>query len=157
LRARFAAKQSKNGAAMLPITNTYNRRINKMSKNILIVDNDCDSLKSSKKALEGAGFTVSEATTSEEALKKLEGSKPDLILTEVMLEHKDSGFSLCYLAKKKLPSTPIIILSNVVSETGISFNLASPEEKDWIKAEEFLHKPVNPATLVSKVKRYLKA
>ena len=127
-----------------------------MSKNILIVDSDKELLDAHKEALMAEGFAVDIAASSNEALEKLSEAKPDFILTEVMLEHKDSGFSLCYAAKNKYPDVPIFILSDVVRSTGITFSLGSEEEKNWIKADEFIHKPINTASLVCKIKRYLK-
>ncbi|OGI17110.1 MAG: hypothetical protein A2287_09120 [Candidatus Melainabacteria bacterium RIFOXYA12_FULL_32_12] len=127
-----------------------------MEKNILLVDSDEELLSAHKEALEADGFNIISATSTKDALDKLNELKPDLILTEIMLEYKDAGFSLCYHAKKKYPDVPVIILSDVVRKTGITFNLGSKEEKDWIKADEFIHKPVNKNSLVCRIKRLIK-
>lgn len=127
-----------------------------MTKNILIVDNDKSVTEKNKKQLELEGFAVTVAETAKEAREKLEQLKPDLILTEIMLENNDSGFSLCYAAKKKYPDVPVIILSDIVRQTGVNFSLNSEEEKDWIKADELIHKPVYAANLACRIKRYLK-
>ena len=72
-----------------------------------------------------------------------------------MLESVDAGFSLAYSMKKEKPEVPIIILSDIVRKTGIVFDLNSKEEKEWIKADEFVNKPVNTASLVCRVKKFL--
>lgn len=126
-----------------------------MGKNILFVDNDEESVAINKAAFEAEGYKVNLVNSAEEALKKLDESKPDLILTEIMLENNDSGFSLCYSAKKKYPDVPIIILTDIVRKTGITFEMNSKYEKEWIKADEFIQKPVNQESLVCKIKKYL--
>lgn len=126
-----------------------------MSKNILMIDSDKELVDINKKALESQGFQVKTLGTAKEALEYLTTSKPDLILTEIMLENKDSGFSLCYSVKKRYPDVPIVILSDVVRNTGISFGLNTKDEKNWIKADEFIHKPVSAAYLVNKVAKHL--
>jgi len=126
-----------------------------MEKNILIVDTDSEINEINKKALECQGFQVTCAESAKEALNVLNASKPDLIVTEVMLENNDSGFGLAKSAKDKYPEMPIIILSDIVRKTGILFELDSDDEKAWIKADKFINKPVNPAQLASKIKKLL--
>jgi CheY-like chemotaxis protein len=77
------------------------------------------------------------------------------MVTEVMLENNDSGFNLAKNAKDKYPEMPIVILSDVVRQTGILFELDSADEKVWIKADKFINKPVNPAKLACSIKKLL--
>jgi len=124
-----------------------------MGKNILLVDNEVNEI--NKKALECEGFQVTCAESAKDALNVLNGSKPDLMITEIMLENIDSGFGLAKIAKDKYPEMPVIILSDVVRQTGILFELGSADEKAWIKADKFINKPVNPAKLACKIKSLL--
>jgi len=126
-----------------------------MQKNVLLVDNDAEYIEANKKAFEDDGFHVTTASTSLDALDKLNEYTPDIIVTEIMLENKDSGFTFCYHSKKKHPEVPVIILSEVVRKTGITFNLSTREDKDWIKADEFINKPISPVSLVCRAKRLL--
>ena len=74
-----------------------------MDKTVLLVDNDQEFIEINKKALENEGFKVEFANNSKDALTKILETKPDLVLTEIMLENSDSGFSLCYSIKKRIP------------------------------------------------------
>ena len=72
-----------------------------------------------------------------------------------MLEHVDSGFSLCYHIKKNRPELPIIMISAVVTETGFSFDAATEEERSWVRADVFLNKPVRTEQLLYEIDRLL--
>lgn len=126
-----------------------------MEKTVLLVDKDEEFLEISREGLVSQGFKVALANSAKEAMEKFTSIKPDLVITEIMLENVDSGFTLVYSMKKEKPEVPIIILSDIVRKTGIMFDLNSKEEKDWIKADEFVNKPINPASLGCRVKRFL--
>lgn len=125
-----------------------------MAKTILLVDNDKQTLNENSKYLSSQGFNVKTAATSSEAMETIESSKPDAVVMEVMLEHSDSGFSLSYNLKKKYPEMPVIILSDVVRKTGIEFGVSTHEQREWIKADEFIEKPVRPETLECHINRH---
>jgi DNA-binding response OmpR family regulator len=80
---------------------------------ILIVDDDKDIVDSTRTFLEERGYKVSQADTGKEALKKIEASKPNLILLDVMMPKTD-GFWLCQVVKSdpKLRSIPVIFLTS---------------------------------------------
>ena len=58
---------------------------------ILLVDADSSSARVLEVSLRSAGFTVTTATSAENALAKLEHGSPDLILTDTRLPDSD-GF-----------------------------------------------------------------
>ena len=126
-----------------------------MEKTVLLVDKDEEFLEINREGLVSQGFKVALANSAKEAMEKFNSIKPDLVITEIMLESVDAGFSLAYSMKKEKPEVPIIILSDIVRKTGIVFDLNSKEEKEWIKADEFVNKPVNTASLVCRVKKFL--
>lgn len=125
-----------------------------MSKNILLVDKDKETINANKSSFEERGCQVRVASDSVEALKMVDESMPDIVITEIMLEHVDSGFTLCHTLKNKYPELPIFILSDVIRKTGINFSTKTKEEKAWIKADEFIDKPVNPQSLLCMVQRF---
>lgn len=125
-----------------------------MTKNILLVDKDKEALNTNKDTLTSGGFEVKTATSAQEALDSVKESKPDLVITEVMLEHVDSGFSLAYNLKKSYPDMQVFILSDIVRKTGFQFNVNTHEQRDWIKADEFIDKPVSPASLMCIVNKH---
>lgn len=127
-----------------------------MGNSILIVDIDSENNDINKKYLECHGFEVNCVETANEAIEILNTSKPDLVITEIMLENNDSGFSLAYHAKKKYPEIGVIILTDVVRKTGIEFELNTEDEKSWIKADDWINKPINPAVLVKKINKLIK-
>lgn len=127
-----------------------------MGKNILLVDNDTILAEANKQELESKGYKVTLTTTSIEALNKLDAFKPDLVITEIMLENVDSGFALCHNARKKYPELPIVILSDVVRKTGVAFGASTKEEKDWVKANEFVYKPISISSLSNIIDKYIK-
>ncbi|MFH0702496.1 MAG: response regulator [bacterium] len=129
-----------------------------MKKNILIVDNDQESAELHKKILEAEGLDLDIliVDSMKKALEKLDELNFDIIITEIMLEHIDSGFSLCHSIKEKNPDIPVIILSDIARKTGIHFGIDIKEERDWIKADEFIDKHVSLSYFVSMVEKHLK-
>lgn len=123
---------------------------------ILVIDRD-DRLSRQQAILEQAGFTVISATTAENGLKLAHEQKPDLVLSEVMLEKPDSGFVLGHQMKTDpaLSAVPLVLLSSVFQRTGAIFDLNSPQARQWIKADAYLERPVAPERLVAKVRSML--
>lgn len=62
--------------------------------------------------LEHDGYRVTVATTGEIALTTLSGSKPDLVLLDLLLPDR-SGFEVLAMLNERLPNhPPVVILSN---------------------------------------------
>lgn len=124
---------------------------------ILIVDDDKDLAESQKIILEGSGYIVELAHSMEEALSKLKMMKPDLILSDLMMEHYDTGF---VLGKKvrDLPgyeNIPILIQTGASKKIGFTFDSSIPESKRWLKVDEIIDKPVTPEYLLGKIAQHL--
>lgn len=126
-----------------------------MQKKILVVDDDQDLREQLRINLEAAGYQVDTADGVTAAHEYLDGNKPDIAIVDLMLEHVDSGFSLCYYIKKKMPAMPIIMVSAVTTETGFSFDAATEEERSWVRADVFLNKPVRTEQLLHEIERLL--
>lgn len=125
-------------------------------RGILLVDDDVDYLLSMRVQLQNAGYEVETAESAAEARQMLDGPPPLAAIVDLMMEEQDGGFVLCYAIKKRHPSTPVIMVSAVTSETGIGFDLCSPDERAWIKADAFLAKPVRFEQLQNELDRLLK-
>lgn len=123
---------------------------------ILVIDHE-ERLPEEKAVLEGAGFTVVTAVTAADGLAQAQARCPDLVIADVVLEQPDAGFVLGYRMKKDpaLAQVPLVLLSSVTQQTGIAFDLNSPEGRQWIKADLYLDRPVPPERLVSKVRGLL--
>jgi len=126
-------------------------------KKILLVDDDQDFLMMNRAVLENLGYSVEDACTAKEGMEKLQSFQPDLIILDLMMEHYDSGFSFSYRIKSnpKTAHIPVIMVSAVHRETSIKFDAQTREEKEWIKVDEFVEKPLSPEDLSAKVKKYL--
>ena len=74
-----------------------------------------------------------------------------------MMAEPTEGFHLGYKLREDpvYAHIPIIIVSGISEKTG--FNFSKEKETDYIKADEFLDKPVSPQTLLSKVATLLGA
>ncbi|MDP4266343.1 MAG: response regulator [Bacteroidota bacterium] len=127
-----------------------------LNKTILIVDDDVDYLFQMKTIVEGFGFKVITAESQKEAEEIIDKNRPDLTILDLMMENSDSGFILAYKIKKKYPDVPIIVASAVAAETGISFDVESEDDKNWIKADLFLDKGIRPDQLLREINKLLK-
>ena len=107
--------------------------------------------------LEAAGFRVLEANSVQEASELLPRQRPDVAVIDLMMDHADDGFTLCYHIKKHDATIPIIMVTSVNSETGMDFDAATDEERSWIKVDAFLSKPIRFEQLKQEIDRLLKA
>ena len=126
-----------------------------MAQKILVVDDDPDIVDQLTLLLQSDGYEVVQAGGLEEAEQVLLTGKPDLAIVDLMMENKDSGFVLCHEIKRLYPGTPVIVLTGVKAETGISFASPSAEEQSWVKADRILDKPVRPEQLRNEVRHLL--
>ena len=122
---------------------------------VLVVDDDIDFLSQQKAQLEAVGFRVTTADSQKQAEEILQTLRPDVAIVDLMLEHQDGGFALCYHLKRKDPTIPVILVTGVTSETGIEFDAATDEERSWVKADLFLAKPVRFEQLLAQIEKLL--
>jgi CheY-like chemotaxis protein len=123
-------------------------------KTVLIVDDDEDFLAQQQMQLEAIGFAVLTASNEDEAVQAL-AVRPDLCVLDLMMEHTDSGFTLCHRIKQRYPEVPVIIITAVTAETGLEFDSYTAEERSWVKADAMLTKPVRFEQLQREIMRLL--
>jgi len=126
------------------------------TKTILVVDDDPDFLIQQEAILKAAGYDVVTACNRIEGEARITEQLPDAMIADLMMDETDDGFILCYTAKKKNPTMPVILVTGVASETGIEFDAATDEERSWIKADALLAKPIRAEQIVAELKRLLK-
>lgn len=127
-----------------------------MAQTILLLDKDPLFMEQTRQRMLGAGFRVLCARSVEEADRILQSAKPDVVVSEVMLKRLDGGFVLAWKVKNKYPDVPVILVSDVTWKTGLYFNLSTPEDRAWIRADYFLDKPVRWEELESVIRQSLR-
>lgn len=121
-----------------------------MSK-ILIVDDDPDMVEAGRIVLEREGYSVESAPNFESGLAKLDEFEPDLLILDVMMEEADDGLRFARRARREGKTLPIIMLTSVNRAMGIQIG----KDDEMVPVDEFLEKPVDPATLIEKVRMLL--
>ena len=127
-----------------------------MSQTILLVDDDIQFVNQTRQRLADSGYQVLCARSRAEAESMLEQSKPDALVSEVMLERPDAGFCLAWSAKKRYPKMPVLLVSSVTWRTGLQFNLSRSGDSAWIQADAFINKPVRSEELENEIRRSLR-
>lgn len=117
---------------------------------ILLVDDEEDILEFLSYNLKKEGFGIVTANNGISALKKLEKSKPDLIILDVMMPEMD-GIEVCEKIREKQRYDDILIL----------FLTARSEDYSELAgfsagADDYITKPIKPKLLVSRVNAILK-
>ncbi len=124
-------------------------------KKIYLYDDDTDFLYQNKIQLEAAGFEVFETEIRQKLEDRLAEAKPDLVIVDLMTDHEDTGFTVCYRIKQMYPDVPVIIATAMASETGMEFDAVTNEERRWIKADKLLAKPLRFEQLLDEVYKLL--
>jgi CheY-like chemotaxis protein len=125
-------------------------------KKILLVDDDIDLIEQNKILLESLGFKVVTAESAKEGFEIFMNEKPDAAILDLIMEKPDSGFVLAHKIKatehgKKIP---VFILTSATYDTGVKFSASTDEEKDWIKCDGILNKPVVVEDLIAKLEKF---
>jgi len=118
---------------------------------ILIVDDDPDIIEAGKLVLEREGYEVEGASNRAEGLSSIEAATPDLLILDVMMEEPDDGLNMARELRKKGYTLPILMLTSVNAAMGLNID----KDEEMVPVEEFQSKPVEPATLIAKVKGLL--
>lgn len=121
-----------------------------MAHRILIVDDDKSIVKVLAAYLEQSGFQVILAYDGEMALHALRRERPDLVILDLMMPHRD-GWEVTHAvrADKNLATTPIIILSARIEDTDKIVGLE-------LGADDYITKPFNTREVVARVKALLR-
>jgi len=115
--------------------------------NLLIVDDSSDLTDMIAQIYARRNFLISNAKSRQEIFSYLERIIPDLIFLDVLLE-KDDGREICN-ELKSIPAyrhIPVILMSG------------NPEKLSAYKtflADDFMEKPFNMETILSKARKYL--
>jgi DNA-binding response OmpR family regulator len=114
---------------------------------ILVADDEMIMLKTIELRLKKDGHNVIICQDGREALKKIEESSPDLIITDIMMPFL-SGLEIIGAVKKEGKKIPIIVLSAMGQENVVL-------EAFQLGADDYITKPFSPNELSMRVKRYI--
>ncbi len=120
-------------------------------RKILVVDDEPSIVRPLTFILKKKGYEVLTASNGEEGLNVARAEKPDLIFLDVMMPKKN-GYEVSAEIKNdpELQDMYVIILTAKGNEP-------SEEQKNRIKADEYLSKPFSPINIVDKVGKILGA
>ncbi len=124
-------------------------------KRVLLVDDDPDFVDINRMILEAADYSVDAADSVNLALQKLQHESYDVLVIDLMMEERDSGFTLAYAVRsiEKLRQVPILMLTSAQEKTGFSFQFS--QDQEWMKVDDFAAKPLKPAELVARIERLI--
>ena len=113
---------------------------------VLIVDDSKTEIYYLTDLLQKNGYSVRSASNADDAFKKLEEEKPDLILMDVVMPGQN-GFQLTRAINRTpdYAQVPIIICSSKNLETDRVWGMRQG-------AKDYITQPVAPAELLSKIK-----
>lgn len=112
---------------------------------VLVVDDEQDIVQIIRYNLEANGYQVEAASNGVEAIEKAKKFKPELILLDVMMPHKD-GIQTCIelRAQREFDDTVVIFLTALADEASEIRGLEAG-------ADDYISKPIKPKLLMSRV------
>ncbi|HEY7247382.1 MAG TPA: response regulator [Xanthobacteraceae bacterium] len=120
-----------------------------MTKRILVVEDQENSLKILRDLLSHASFEIIEAKNGEEAVRAAAAERPDLILMDIQLPLLDG-----YEATRRIKADPSLCAIPIIAVT--SYALSGDEPK--IRAagcDDFVPKPYSPRQLLANIRQRL--
>lgn len=117
----------------------------KMTKRILVIDDDFEDLSNVKKVLENDGYHVSGATNGAQGLDALEEDKFDCILIDVRMPTL-SGYDLLRILRERLNHKVPMIYVTIVPKKEVDLN----------DIDGFVQKPISEKALLKEVKKVMK-
>jgi CheY-like chemotaxis protein len=109
------------------------------SHKVLVVDDDPAVRKSIDRVLTSKGYAVITAENGEEALRKLNEEKYDLVYTDIRMPGI-SGLEVAEQVKARKPWTPVVIITGYGTE-------AAEVRAKAAGVSSFVHKPLSPAMI----------
>ena len=121
----------------------------KRKQNILVVDDDSRILKALKYILNKDGYGVSTASDGETALAVIEETKPDLVISDIMMPAKD-GYQLCRDLRSR-PATSLIPFIFLTAKDQLDDRIEGIKSG----ADAYLVKPFHPREVLTLVRTVL--
>jgi DNA-binding NtrC family response regulator len=119
------------------------------AKRLLLVDDEVGYLEVLSKRLTHRGFSVTTASSGEEAIRELRSSEFDLAVVDLKMEDMD-GIEVLKVLKKMDPALGVIILTGHGSERAARDGIAHG-------AFDYLIKPIGLDPLIERIRAALSA
>ena len=116
---------------------------------ILVVDDDPDFVSYASKVLGKAGHEVVSAANGAKALQTMRQDVPDVVLLDIMMSYILDGLDVSreMAEDPTLKNVPVIMVTSLTGVKGIG---AFPTD-EYVPADEWLSKPVDPDMLLQRV------
>jgi len=112
---------------------------------ILVVDDEPSIVRPLAFVLEKSGYEVLTAANGNEGLEMAESERPDLIFLDVMMPKKN-GYEVCEELKGRAELRDIYVI--ILTARGVELDA---QEKEQVKADEYMSKPFSPIRIVEHV------
>ena len=126
------------------------------SLKILIVDDNPDFLFTMETFLKRNGYETITAEDGETAMAVIRAERPDMVLLDVMMETRFSGFEVC----KKIRTDPDLEETLIISITGMAEELGVGYDKypdyNYFSPDEYIEKPVDKQYLLTRIREIFK-
>lgn len=120
----------------------------KMSKTIMVVDDEPDTIDLVKLVLESEDIDVIGANSGAECIEMLDSNRPDAILLDIMMPQMD-GWETFHKIKEKDATIPVSMLTVKSQEFDKMLGL------HVLKADDYITKPFGRKELVERTKALL--
>ncbi len=127
------------------------------AKSIVIIDDDPEICEAMSEILSQDGYQVFTALDTRKGHQLFVDTRPDLLILDIMMETMDEGLNFATEVKKNDGAfgVPILIVSaRPPVEKGYGRTL--DEDLDWIHADIFIEKPIEPEELIHNVRLLVK-
>jgi len=128
--------------------------MSKVSKKVLVVDDESDARAFVRAILEPEGWQVEEAFDGVDGLKQAKALKPDLMVLDVQMPRK-GGFELFseLIQDPDLQGIKVIMLTGVAERTGLRFSGKEMGEFLGKEPDAYVEKPIDPEILKRAVQK----
>ncbi len=124
---------------------------------IFVVDDDEDALLITSSVLTANGYAVDTASSGADAIAKIDGVKPDLIILDVMMEDSTAGIRVVHSLRDPeskafhagYQNVPILMLTSV--QQHLNVKLAQYAGTSLLRVDKFIEKPIKPRALLDTV------
>lgn len=121
-------------------------------KKILVVDDDASIRRVLSQMLEANGYSVVTAATREDAVGVLKNQQDFALFILDFWVGTDTGLEVMADLQQVQPAVPVLFLSGGNEEVALETSTALAEMRG---ASEFLYKPIQAASLLNAVGRYI--